>query len=724
VTGIPTVSLELETGPGDPVNPLAAQSLPERVCRHFRMLPVSYDGETLVLAMSDPEDTLAQSVAFALTTGPLEAVLAPPSQIDRAIDRVFGGLGHANGTEGEGEGAIAPAEEVSGVLAAPGRIGEILIDRGLIVEAQLAAALETQERAGNRIGEILYHEGQIGEGALAAALADQLRFPLVDLTGINPTAEALEVVPETLQREGRCLPLEVDEDTLYLAIADPLDDTTYAAIRDLTDLRVRTYMVTRSALDELLRRIHRGDHVRVARSELLARFPEESANRVLSDSQRISLVAVVAAAVAVLALAPAVGASALMVAFLGAYVLSSGYRVALTRRPRDGAGQLSFDSAQVSDLDERDLPTYSILVPLFGEANGIDRLAESLRRIDYPKAKLEILLLCEEEDEATIRAVRAADLPPHFELLLVPDSDPKTKPKACNYGLHQARGRYVVVFDAEDRPDPDQLKKAVLGWEQAGPEVVCIQCKLNYFNADQNLLTRLFAAEYAFWFELVLPSLGAAGAPIPLGGTSNHFERTRLIELGAWDPFNVTEDADLGIRLHKAGLRTSMLESDTLEEANSRMGNWIRQRSRWIKGYLQTYLVHMRHPMQLRQQIGARSWWSFQLIVGGTLTLVLNPILWVVVAVGVVERLTSLDELIPDLVLYAAAAQLALGGLAFTFLAIAGSLRRGLRRLVPYALLAPLYWALMSVGAWLGFYQLFTRPFHWEKTEHGLDRDG
>ncbi len=368
------------------------------------------------------------------------------------------------------------------------------------------------------------------------------------------------------------------------------------------------------------------------------------------------------------------------------------------------------------------MPRYTILVPLFREAAVVPRLTENLTKLDYPKSKLEIMLLCEEEDDETIEAILDAALPPYFRLLIVPDSQPKTKPKACNYGIQQATGKFVVIYDAEDQPDPDQLKKVLLAWERSEDNVVCVQSKLNYFNTEQNLLTRFFATEYALWFDLILPGLDASGAPIPLGGTSNHFNREALIELGAWDPFNVTEDADLGLRLHKAGYKTVMLNSTTLEEANSQLGNWINQRSRWVKGYLQTYLVHMRHPFRLLREVGFGAWWSFQFIVGGTIIFLLNPIFWVLTTLWLFTEAGIIEQLFPGFVYYVASLELFVGNFVFTYLAVAGSMQRGLFHLVRYAMFSPIYWGLMSIGAWKGFYQLFTKPFYWEKTEHGLDK--
>ena len=718
--GVPTVSLEPDPAlpMGDPVNPIAAQMLPEGVCRHFRMLPISFDGQTLLLAMSDLEDPMAQDVAVALTTDGLEVVLAPAHQIDSAIDRVFGGLGHAPGLNG---GPVDDDSWDDAGIVSPGRIGEILVRRELITEHDLAFALDVQKRTGSRIGEILYYESLLKESDLAAALADQLRVPLVDLDGMDPDPEALELVPESLQREGRCVPLAVDEEVLYVAITDPLDDATYEAIRELTELRIRTYMVIRSDLDSLLRRIHLEEHVRAARTELLVRSPEDSANRVLSEGQRGFFVLLILAIAGGFALAPLSTGIVLVTASIAFYLSSSIYKLKLFYDSFGRRREFDFTADEVAAIDDRDLPKYSILVPLYREAAVVPRLTASLAELDYPKAKLEILLLCEEEDDATIDAVLGSDLPPHFHLLVVPDSQPKTKPKACNYGIQQATGRFVVVYDAEDQPDPDQLKKVLLAWERSADNVICVQCKLNYFNPDQNLLTRFFAAEYATLFDLLLPGLDAAEAPIPLGGTSNHFDREALVELGAWDPFNVTEDADLGLRLHRAGYRTVMLNSTTLEEANSALGNWIRQRSRWVKGYFQTYLVHMRHPVRLLHEVGFKSFLSFQFMIGGTVVFLLNPIFWTLTTLWLFTEAGLIQDLFPGFVYYAACLQLLVGNFVFMYLAIAGSMQRRLHHLVRYAAFSPLYWGLMSVGAWIGFLQLFTKPFYWEKTEHGLD---
>jgi len=247
-----------------------------------------------------------------------------------------------------------------------------------------------------------------------------------------------------------------------------------------------------------------------------------------------------------------------------------------------------------------------------------------------------------------------------------------------------------------------------------------VQAKLAYFNRNQNLLTRWFTAEYLMWFDLLLPALHASPVPIPLGGTSNHFRTQVLREVGAWDPFNVAEDADLGIRLHKAGYKTAIMDATTYEEATSRVGNWVRQRSRWIKGYMQTWLVHMRHPVALWKSLGPAGFVGFQVIVGGTaVTLLLNPMYALLTSLWYLTRLSVLQSPFPGWVYGIAALNLLIGNFAFTYANMAAVARRNIWDLLVWTALSPVYWTLMSVAAWKGFIQLITKPSYWEKTDHG-----
>ena len=399
---------------------------------------------------------------------------------------------------------------------------------------------------------------------------------------------------------------------------------------------------------------------------------------------------------------------------------------------------VSFDHVQTNEtqidedviqlLQQSPWPRYTILCPLFREVVIVPQFIQAIAALDYPVERLQVLFLTEEKDLETRQSLLSMQLPPHFDVLTVPDGTPQTKPRACNFGLMHATGEYIVIYDAEDIPEPLQLKKAVLTFAKHGADVACVQAKLNFYNSRQNVLTRWFTIEYTQWFDFTLPALQAAHLSIPLGGTSNHFRTALLRKLGAWDPFNVTEDCDLGLRLGLSRMRTVVLESTTMEEANPRPRNWIRQRSRWIKGYLQTYLVHMRDPFRYFTKGRLRELYSLQFIIGGTpATFFINPILWMLLAIYIgfrplVENLYHV--LYPPLTFYPAVFCLIFGNFIFLYIALIACAKRGQYHLMKWTFLLPVYWAMMSVAAVIALVQLITRPHYWEKTQHGLHLQG
>ncbi len=385
--------------------------------------------------------------------------------------------------------------------------------------------------------------------------------------------------------------------------------------------------------------------------------------------------------------------------------------------------EVGFTESQIAKISDKDLPVYSILCPLYREAHILGQFVQAIGQLDWPKDKLDVILLLEADDAATIAAAQEMNLPAHFRILVVPHSLPKTKPKACNYGLSHARGEYIVVYDAEDQPDPEQLKKAYLGFQTLPANVACLQAKLNYHNPHDNLLTRLFTAEYSLWFDVVLTGLQTLETSIPLGGTSNHFRTQELKNLHGWDTFNVTEDCDLGARLFLSGKRTAVIDSTTLEEANSNLKNWIRQRSRWIKGYIQTYFVHMRSPVRFIREHGMHAL-IFQLVVGGKIAFMLiNPLLWAAtisyftlyVVVG-----PTIESLYPTPVFYMAAISMVFGNFLCIYYYMIGLARRGHWSLMKYVFLVPFYWLAASVAAVMAVWQFIFKPHYWEKTNHGL----
>ncbi len=385
--------------------------------------------------------------------------------------------------------------------------------------------------------------------------------------------------------------------------------------------------------------------------------------------------------------------------------------------------EIEIKENEINALTKRILPQYSILCPLYNEAHILPEFLESIAKLDWPKHRLNVILLLEADDKTTIEATAKMQLPEYVHVLVVPDSYPKTKPKALNYGLSYAQGTYVVVYDAEDKPDPLQLKKAYIAFQKSGPEVACLQAKLNYYNPHQNILTRLFTAEYSLWFDVILPGLQSIETMIPLGGTSNHFKTSELKKLHGWDAFNVTEDADLGVRLFKLGYKTSIINSTTYEEANSHITNWIRQRSRWLKGYLQTYLVHMRDPVSLFWKHGMHAV-IFQLVVGLRISFMLiNPLLWLAtIAYFTLHQLVgpAIEALYPTPIFYMAATSLIFGNFLYLYNYMIGTAKKGHWSIMKYIFLVPIYWLMVSFAAGIALIQLIVKPHYWEKTNHGL----
>lgn len=385
--------------------------------------------------------------------------------------------------------------------------------------------------------------------------------------------------------------------------------------------------------------------------------------------------------------------------------------------------EITSTEEETKTLQDKDLPVYSILCPLYKEAHVIPQFVDSITKLDWPKDKLDVMLLLEEDDKESIAAVAKMKLPEYVRSVIVPDSQPKTKPKACNYGLHHAKGEYLVIYDAEDMPDPLQLKKAYLGFQKADPKTICLQAKLNYYNPNQNLLTRFFTAEYSLWFDVTLTGLQSLNSIIPLGGTSNHFKTADLIQLQGWDAFNVTEDADLGIRLFKRGYKTAIIDSVTLEEANSNFKNWLRQRSRWIKGYMQTYLIHTRELFGFKDTETNHSI-IFHLTVGGKIAFILiNPFLWLAtIAYFTLHSIVgpTIEALYPSFVFYMAGTSLVFGNFLFLYYYMIGCVKRGQWSLIKFTYLVPLYWLMISWAGFIAFYQLLFKPHYWEKTIHGL----
>ncbi len=452
-------------------------------------------------------------------------------------------------------------------------------------------------------------------------------------------------------------------------------------------------------------------------------LPEMSAKQTLSREQRIAVaVGAAVAALVALVLSPLLVGRLVCGTLVVVYAAAVFYRLTCFRHGVRDEGLVRVTDADALAATYRQLPVYTVLVPAYREPTVIGALLTHLEALDYPRAKLDVLILLEADDADTLAAVRAATPGSHVRVVVVPESEVTTKPRACNYGLQLARGQIITIYDAEDRPEPLQLRRAAVALARLPRATAGLQARLAYFNADHNVLTRWFTAEYVTWFRHFLPGLVALGAPVPLGGTSNHLRTEVLREVGGWDPYNVTEDCDLGLRLHRLRYDVGVLDSITYEEANSDFINWVKQRSRWYKGYLQTWLVHMRHPVRLRRELGWRGLAGVNLFIGGTPVLaLLNPIFWGMTVLWFLGKPHVIEALFSGPIYFLAMICWLLGNFAMVYMGVVSIREAGRPELLASALLVPVYWVMMALAATKAAVQLVRNPSFWEKTVHGLD---
>lgn len=531
-------------------------------------------------------------------------------------------------------GPAAAAVETAATLAplpattATPRLGDALVARGLLTEEQLAHALDLHRRSGQRLGRVLLSLGYVQRLDIFRVLGEAWDLPFVDLTA-TPVDAVLcrHFDPAVLAQEG-WIPVRRLDNVVVVATSEPVRPHISASVRDALgdDVRVRFEATTDWDVDAALRSAFRERLTDHAANLLYDQDPMLSARHGVTRGQK-----------ALIALGGLIGGAALglqpmllLVAVLVAANLAFGASI-LFKVVTAMAGWHTIRRAHTREEDripDDELPMYTVLVPVYKEANVVGNLVSHLRTLDYPQESLEILLLMEEDDHETIEAARAAHPPATVRFVIVPKGDPQTKPRACNLGLVFARGEFLVIYDAEDLPEPGQLREAVSAFRNSDEDLVCVQARLNYYNAGENLLTRMFTLEYSWWFDYMLPGLDRLGLPIPLGGTSNHFRTDVLRELGGWDAWNVTEDADLGLRASAKGYTVGVIPSTTYEEACGRYRPWIRQRTRWIKGYMQTALVHSRRPVSTVAAAGWRGGIGLALLIAGTpLTFLAAPVM-------------------------------------------------------------------------------------------------
>ncbi|MCF6293353.1 MAG: glycosyltransferase [Robiginitomaculum sp.] len=449
--------------------------------------------------------------------------------------------------------------------------------------------------------------------------------------------------------------------------------------------------------------------------DLAQKLPHFSAAGGVTVGQWVVLLVLVALFVSALVIAPGAVLHSLQILLVTIFWFAICFRAALlfTHYWPKNTNSSTPDVSYASE----DLPIYTLLLPVYDEAKILPELVKSIKRMDYPTNLLDIKLLLEAGDETTLAAARKLNLPSNWQVLIVPDIGPRTKPKALNVGLARAKGSFVTIYDAEDRPDPAQLRAAVSAFANDDGNMACVQAPLGYYNADHNWITKQFSLEYNAQFKVILPALVRLGIAFPLGGTSNHFRKSALEQTRGWDPFNVTEDADLGFRLAKMGWRAGVISPPTMEEATARVRPWIGQRSRWIKGFIQTLIVHLRGGLPGGKPIHTFGFFSvlglavFSAFSHGFLLLAFCLCLlnW---ALGGPATLSGTDYL------------LASSGVAMAWvLLLAGCHTVGKWQSFWSIISSVFYWPLQTWAALRAAIELFYKPFYWEKTDHGHSLD-
>jgi len=606
-------------------------------------------------------------------------------------------------------------------------LGEILVEKGKITLEQLHKALAIQKESGGRLGWILVSFGWITRLDFFQCLAEHYMLQFYTIDKINSLINFNKTNIKSLSYKKvikyHALPIFHDDRQITILTDYPNNQETIDFIKKRYKVNnVDQLIVTDLDFLKIVKKIYGSIILDASIQGLLYKNPYESAASVFTKKQ----VTVLGIFLFFILFWFYYHASSLFVFIFTiwqvVFLVSVSFKTFLCIIGAFSEGRESISKSEIDSLKDEDLPIYTILVPAYNEPKVLPKLIQALKNLNYPPQKLDILLLLEENDLTTLEAAKQARPPGSWKFILVPDADPKTKPKACNYGVFFSRGKYLTIYDAEDIPEPDQLKKALIAFMKNDSSYLCFQAALNYYNKDYNLITRLFTLEYSYWFDYLLPGLNRLKMPIPLGGTSNHFRTDYLKKLGAWDPFNVTEDADLGIRACAHSLKVGILDSTTHEEANSNYFNWIRQRSRWIKGYIQTALVFNRFPISLLKTIGLKNWLSFQLFISGTpLLFLINPIVWSIFIYWIISQSKLFDQFFPPLLGYIALYNLLFGNFLGIYLNMMSIFKRKVYRLLPYSLLNPFYWLFFhSIAAYKAVWQIFTRPFHWEKTIHGI----
>ncbi len=593
-------------------------------------------------------------------------------------------------------------------------LGAYLIDSGLITQSQLDEALLLQAWQQAPLGEILVSEGWITRQDVQGALSEQSGLQIADPECLPPNPDLCQIKPVDFWLNHNVIPWKRVGPILLVATARP--DRFPIVREELKDCghTIIPVLAGNDQIDDTIARLFSAPLAEAAETRV---EPEQSCRSWSLRSPAWPVVILVGVATLFIA-NPLVGLSFLVAAAVLSLCLFMCLRI---------SGFLAFIWHRCAQKAEtavpgppQSLPCVSVMVPLYKEREIADALILRLRRLTYPKALLDIILVLEETDEVTRSTLAKVDLPSWIRTIEVPELNGlTTKPRAMNYALDFCRGDILGVWDAEDAPQPDQIERVVRHFASVKEDVVCLQGVLDYYNPRTNWRSRCFTIEYNSWFRVVLQGIARLGLVVPLGGTTFFFRRDKLLELGRWDAHNVTEDADLGVRLARAGYRTEMVDTATFEEANFRAWPWVRQRSRWLKGFMITYLVHMRAPLRLLKDLGLLRFLGVQAFFLGTVgQFLLAPVLWLfwLKCLGVPS---PLDAILPVNAITVLIGLFLAAEVTNATIGIVAVWARERRFLVPWVLAMPLYFPLGVLAAYKALWELVLNPFFWDKTQHG-----
>lgn len=573
---------------------------------------------------------------------------------------------------------------------------------------------ETARRSGRSFETELVFSGCVAETALYRALADTLGLEFID---------RIEVSSLIARETDAIAMMKANKLTAFAALGAPSPVLLIAPSRDdLPRLRVlarsadataRICITTPSAMRTALAALAAPKLSQFGAQGLYDSAEQFSARVVMSTPQAILCGMLMAILPLLIWFFPFGALVTLHIIGTGFFVSCAGLRTLAAAHPSPASGMRLRDPPL-----ER--PVYSVLVALYREREIVPQLLRALSRLQWPRDKLEIKLICEADDLETIEAIRAHELRTWVDIVIVPRSRPRTKPKALRYALPLTNGEFIVLFDAEDKPHPMQLEEAWRRFSATGDELACLQAPLDIVNGGKSSLSAMFAFEYSGLFRGFLPWLARIGPILPLGGTSNHFRRSALEESGGWDPHNVTEDADIGVRLVRLGYRLETIGLPTQEQAPEALHEWMPQRTRWLKGWMQSWLVHMRDPVALYRDLGGPAFVLTQLLLAGAIvSVLLHPVIFITALVyGAI--LMSGDELgiLRTVMFVIDVANLFISYASFFILGWRHKGRRVPMRAWRIALWTPLYWLLLSWAGWRALVELVRKPHHWNKTPH------